>query len=64
MPRGVLPGGPSPYAVSFYLDARNLTKQRTISDLQPVINASVPANQIIYFPGTGRAVYGGMKVAF
>jgi iron complex outermembrane receptor protein len=64
VPSGMLPNAPSPYGVSFYLDARNLTDQRYISDVATVVNASRPANQEIYFPGTGRAVYGGMKVTF
>jgi len=64
VPNGLLPSAPLPYGVSFYLDARNLTDQRTISDVQAVVNASLPANQTIYFPGTGRAIYGGMKVTF
>lgn len=64
VPNGFLPNGPLPYAVSFYLDTRNLANQRTISDVQTVVNASFPANQTIYFPGTGRAIYGGMKVTF
>ena len=63
-PNGILPAGALPYNVSFYLDARNLTDQRFISDVQPLVNATFPANSTIYFPGTGRAIYGGMRVTF
>jgi iron complex outermembrane receptor protein len=65
VPPGVLPAGDRPYAISFYLDARNLTDQRYIADLQPLVNASAPdPNPSIYFPGIGRAIYGGVKVTF
>lgn len=65
VPNTALPNGPFPYSVSFYLDARNLTNQHYISDLQTVVNASTPdSNPSLYFPGTGRAIYGGMKVTF
>jgi iron complex outermembrane receptor protein len=65
VPRAVLPEGILPYGVSFYLDARNLTNQRYITDLQPLVNASFPdPNPSIYFPGIGRAIYAGMRVTF
>jgi iron complex outermembrane recepter protein len=42
-----------------------LTDQRYIADLQPLVNASAPdPNPSIYFPGIGRAIYGGVKVTF
>jgi iron complex outermembrane recepter protein len=53
-----------PYANSFYLDARNRTNRHYVSDLETVVNASHPANQEIYFPGGGRAIYAGMKLTF
>jgi iron complex outermembrane receptor protein len=53
-----------PYAISFYLTARNLTNRHYVSDLETVVNARVPANQEICFPGDGRAVYAGMKLTF
>ncbi|MGC2833596.1 MAG: hypothetical protein WA238_05265, partial [Methylocella sp.] len=40
----VLPKGPLPYAISFSLDARNLTNRHHVSDLETVVNASKPAN--------------------
>ncbi|MGH6834073.1 MAG: TonB-dependent receptor family protein [Methylocella sp.] len=65
VPHAVLPQGALPYAISFYLDARNLTNQHYISDLQPLVNASAPdPNPSIYFPGTGRAVYAGVRLTF
>jgi iron complex outermembrane receptor protein len=65
VPNTALPNGPLPYAISFYLDARNLTNQHYISDLQPLVNASFPVqNPSIYFPGNGRAIYGGVKITF
>jgi iron complex outermembrane recepter protein len=65
VPGALLPNGPLPYAISFYLDARNLTNVHYISDLQPLVNASFPdRNPSIYFPGNGRAIYGGVKVTF
>lgn len=64
VPTGILPSGLLPYKVSFYLDARNLTNEHYIADVATVVNASQPANQQIYYPGTGRALYGGLKVTF
>jgi len=64
LPKAILPIGPLPYAVSFYLDARNLTSRHYVSDLETVVNASKPANQEIYFPGDGRAIYAGVKLTF
>lgn len=65
VPKAVLPNGLLPYAISFYLDARNLTNQHYVSDLETIVNARMPdPNPLIYFPGDGRAIYAGMTLTF
>jgi iron complex outermembrane receptor protein len=48
--------------VLLYLDARNLTDRRTISDFGTVQDART-ANTAVFYPGTGRSVYIGMRYA-
>jgi iron complex outermembrane receptor protein len=48
--------------LSLYLDARNLTDKRYISDLATVTRYT-PAYASFY-PGTGRSVFGGMRYRF
>ena len=49
--------------VLLYLDARNLTDRRYISDFGMVTDART-ASTAVFYPGTGRSVYVGMRYAF
>jgi iron complex outermembrane receptor protein len=49
--------------VSVYLDARNLTDKRYISDFGTVTRYSAAGTQTFY-PGDGRSVYLGTRMAF
>jgi len=49
--------------VLVYLDARNLTDERYVSDVGTVTNAQRVATSIFY-PGDGRSVFAGVRVAF
>jgi len=52
-----------PYNVSLYVDARNLTNQHYVSDISTITNANLVSNAIFY-PGTGRSVFGGLRWTF
>jgi iron complex outermembrane receptor protein len=45
-----------------YLDARNLTDRRYISDFGTVTDART-ASTAVFYPGTGRSIYMGMRFA-
>lgn len=47
---------------SIYVDARNLTDQRYIASTSVAAIANI--NSALYEPGTGRAIYGGLRVAW
>jgi iron complex outermembrane receptor protein len=49
--------------LTVFLDARNLTNKRYISDLGTVTDARV-ANTAVYYPGEGRSVFVGARMAF
>jgi iron complex outermembrane receptor protein len=49
--------------VSVFVDARNLTNKRYVSDVSTVANAAT-ASGAIFYPGEGRSVFAGMKYAF
>ncbi len=49
-------------AVSVFVDARNLTDEAYVSNVQPVVGAT--AATAAYWPGDGRSVFGGVTVAF
>jgi iron complex outermembrane receptor protein len=49
--------------VSVYVDARNLTNARYVSDLSTITDART-ASTAVFYPGVGRSVYGGMRYAF
>jgi iron complex outermembrane receptor protein len=49
--------------VSVFVDARNLTNQRYVSDISTVANAATASNAIFY-PGEGRSVFAGVRYAF
>lgn len=54
--------------VSLFLDARNLTDERTISDISVVTNASATvggaAALAAFYPGAGRSFFGGIRASF
>lgn len=54
--------------VSLFLDARNLTDARYISDISVVTNASATvggaAALAAFYPGNGRSVFGGVRASF
>lgn len=49
--------------VTLFLDARNLTDKRYISDFSTVTDART-ANTSVFYPGSGRAFYAGIKYKF
>ena len=48
--------------VSLFVDARNLTDEAYVSNVQAFVKAS--AASAAFWPGDGRSVYGGVTVAF
>ncbi|VVE86238.1 TonB-dependent receptor family protein [Pandoraea bronchicola] len=49
--------------VTFYLDARNLTGKRYVTDFSTVTDART-ANTAVFYPGDGRSVFAGVRFAF
>jgi iron complex outermembrane recepter protein len=49
--------------LSLFVDARNLTDKRYVSDISTVANART-ASPAIFYPGEGRSVFAGMRYAF
>ncbi|MCI3206148.1 MULTISPECIES: TonB-dependent receptor [Pandoraea] len=49
--------------VTFYVDARNLTDKRYVSDFSTVTDART-ANTAVFYPGDGRSVFAGVRFAF
>ncbi|WP_149538421.1 TonB-dependent receptor family protein [Siccirubricoccus phaeus] len=51
--------------ITLFLDARNLTNKRYVSDVATLANASAPgANTAVFYPGEGRSVFVGTRIAF
>ncbi|MDO9710454.1 TonB-dependent receptor family protein [Paracraurococcus lichenis] len=51
--------------VTLFLDARNLTNKRYISDVTTIADARAPgANTTMFYPGDGRSLYAGTRIAF
>jgi iron complex outermembrane receptor protein len=54
--------------VSLFVDARNLTDERYISDISVVTNAATtaggPAALAAFYPGNGRSIFAGVRAAF
>ncbi|KVG67770.1 TonB-dependent receptor [Burkholderia ubonensis] len=50
--------------LSLFVDARNLTNKRYVSDISTVANALTASNTAIFYPGEGRSVFAGMRYAF
>ena len=54
-----------PNGVSLFVDARNLTDTRYVSDISVVTNAAtVAGGPAAFYPGVGRSVFGGIRAAF
>ncbi|VVD62391.1 TonB-dependent receptor family protein [Pandoraea nosoerga] len=49
--------------VTFYVDARNLTDKRYVTDFSTVTDART-ANTAVFYPGDGRSVFAGLRFAF
>ena len=47
-----------------FLDARNLTGKRYVSDLSTITDARSVASTAVFYPGDGRSVYVGARAAF
>ncbi len=51
--------------VSVFVDARNLTDARYVSDISVVANAgAVAGGPVAFYPGNGRSVFGGVRASF
>ncbi|RVU16190.1 TonB-dependent receptor family protein [Methylobacterium oryzihabitans] len=53
--------------VSLFVDARNLTDERYVSDVSVVTNAATaggPAALAAFYPGNGRSVFAGVRASF
>lgn len=50
--------------LSLFVDARNLTNKRYVSDISTVANARTVSNTAVFYPGEGRSVFAGMRYAF
>ncbi|RSV57535.1 TonB-dependent receptor [Sphingomonas koreensis] len=53
-----LPGG-----VTLFADARNLTDKIHVPEFGAVVNAN-GADQVVFYPGEGRSLFGGVRVRF
>ena len=49
--------------VRLFVDARNLTDENYISTYSTITDATVAATNVFY-PGEGRSVFAGLKIAF
>jgi iron complex outermembrane recepter protein len=51
--------------ITLFLDARNLTNKRYVSDVSTIVNAQAPgANTAVFYPGEGRSLYVGTRFTF
>jgi iron complex outermembrane receptor protein len=60
---GLQTGMEMPNGVLIYIDARNLTDRRYISDFGTITDARRASTEVFY-SGTGRSIYAGMRIAF
>lgn len=62
---GLGAGWKSPHGLSLYVDARNLTDKRYVSNVTAVTDARIPTvSTAVFYPGDGRSVFGGVSWAF
>ncbi|SAK95234.1 TonB-dependent receptor [Caballeronia fortuita] len=50
--------------LSVFLDARNLTNKRYVSDISTIADARTASSTAIFYPGEGRSIFAGMRYAF
>ncbi len=51
--------------ISLFVDARNLLDTRYVADISVVANAgAVAGGPVAFYPGVGRAVFGGVRASF
>jgi len=50
------------HGVSLFVEARNLGDERYISSVSATTDFSTAGNRNIFYPGEGRAIYGGLRV--
>ncbi len=50
--------------LSIYVDARNLTDERYVTDIGTIADALTASSSAIFYPGAGRSVFAGMRYAF
>lgn len=60
---GIQTGLKLPNGITVFVDARNLTDERYISDMSAITDARLVPTAIFY-PGEGRSVFAGMRYAF
>ncbi|PPE71904.1 TonB-dependent receptor [Solimonas fluminis] len=53
-----------PHGVSLFIEGRNLSDERYISSVSATTNYSTATSRNIFYPGEGRAVYGGLRWAW
>lgn len=58
-------GWRAPSGVGLFVEARNLADERYISNFSAITDARVPGvSKAVFFPGEGRALFGGVSWAF
>lgn len=60
---GLGAGWKLPHGVNLFVDARNLTNKRYVSNLSAITDAQ-KVSTAVFFPGDGRSVFGGVSWAF
>jgi iron complex outermembrane recepter protein len=61
---GLTGGYDFPNGLSVYVDARNLTDQRHVSDLSTIANARTAPTTLVFYPGDGVGVFAGLRATF
>ena len=59
---GLAAGVEWPRGISLFLEARNLGDERYISSVSATTDFSTAGNRNIFYPGEGRALFGGLRV--
>lgn len=53
-----------PHGLSLFVEGRNLSDERFISSVSATTDYSTATNRNLFYPGEGRAVYGGLRWAY
>ncbi|SAK80698.1 TonB-dependent receptor [Caballeronia hypogeia] len=61
---GVQAGMDFKSGLSVFVDARNLTNKRYVSDMSTIADARTASSTAIFYPGEGRSIFAGMRYAF